>query len=71
MKHRCHWRYRDMIRKGKITATRYRCTEQEARERYGEYLIGVIPGSAEERAEPTEDETRANQPGMVNRDQTE
>jgi hypothetical protein len=26
MKHRCHWRYRDMIRKGKITATRYHLT---------------------------------------------
>jgi hypothetical protein len=61
------WHYRDVIRKGRITATRYRCTEAEARERFGDALIGPVPGSAEERREPTPEEINADSASQVNR----
>jgi hypothetical protein len=55
------WRYRDPIRKKKAESiTRYRCTQEEARARFGDSLIGPVDGSLELRAAPTAADLEAN-----------
>ena len=55
------WRYRDPIRKKKAESiSRFRCTEEEAINHFGDALIGPVEGSLEIRSAPTVEQLNAN-----------